>query len=113
MIRDSDECSLIVSLNHVDSSAGYSSPRTSLLYDIQRVHHVSLSLSLSLSLPPSPSPPPGSDTTGIPPIIDILNTLKVPVYAYVLFLVAVGVILSTICLAFNIIYRNKKYINIP
>ena len=49
-----------------------------------------------------------TDRTGIPPTIEVLKAVKIQVYAPVVFLVSVGVILSLVCLLFNIIYRNKK-----
>ena len=49
-----------------------------------------------------------TDRTGIPPTIVVLNVVKTPVYAYMVFLVSVGVLLSLICLLFNVIYRNRK-----
>ena len=52
-----------------------------------------------------------SDATGIPPIVTVINTTKIPVLAYVFFLIAVGVALSVACLIFNIVFRNRKYHN--
>ena len=53
-----------------------------------------------------------TDRTGIPPTIVVLNVVKTPVYAYMVFLVSVGVLLSLICLLFNVIYRNRKLVSI-
>ena len=50
----------------------------------------------------------GSEVTGIPPLIYIVNALKISIYGYVLSLVAIGVILSAVCLVFNITFRNRK-----
>ena len=50
------------------------------------------------------------DRTGFPPIITVLNVVRTPVCAYVVALMAVGVILSLICLAFNIIFRKRKWV---
>lgn len=49
-----------------------------------------------------------TDRTGFPPIITIVNVVKMPVYAYVVVLVTIGVILCLICLVFNIIFRKRK-----
>ena len=51
---------------------------------------------------------PGSEVTGIPPLIYVLNALKISIYGYVLSLVLIGVILSAVCLVFNIAFRNRK-----
>ena len=48
------------------------------------------------------------DRTGFPPIITVLNVVRTPVYAYMMVLVAIGVILSLICLVFNIVFRKRK-----
>ena len=52
-----------------------------------------------------------TDSTGIPPTIVVVNVVKTSVYAYMIFLVTVGVLLSIICLLFNIIFRNRKLVN--
>lgn len=49
-----------------------------------------------------------SDDTEIPPIIIMFTLATAPVYAYVIFIVVVGLSLCAICLAFNIIFRNRK-----
>ena len=49
-----------------------------------------------------------ADSTGIPPTIVVVNVVRTPVYAYMIFLVTVGVVLSIVCLLFNIIFRNRK-----
>ena len=49
-----------------------------------------------------------TDSTGIPPTVVVVNVVKTSVYAYMIFLVTVGVLLSIICLLFNVIFRNRK-----
>ena len=48
------------------------------------------------------------ESTGIPPIINVISVIKTSVYAYVVTLVTVGLILSTVCLMFNVIFHNRK-----
>ena len=48
------------------------------------------------------------ETTGLPPVITVINVLKPSVYAYVITLVTIGLILSIVCLMFNVIFRNRK-----
>ena len=52
------------------------------------------------------------DSRGFPPIIIVINILKVPVFAFVVTLVAIGVILSILCLMFDVIFKNQKSVTI-
>ena len=46
--------------------------------------------------------------TGLPPVITVVNVIKTSVYAYVITLVTIGMILSIVCLMFNVIFHDRK-----
>lgn len=53
-----------------------------------------------------------SDVRGeVPPVVTVINVVKTAVYAYVATLVAIGVMLSLLCLVFIIVYRKRKLVN--
>ena len=45
---------------------------------------------------------------GLPPVITVINVIKTSVYAYVITLVTIGLILSIVCLMFNVIFHDRK-----
>ena len=47
-------------------------------------------------------------TIGFPPVVAVINVIKTSVYAYVVTMVTIGLILSIVCLMFNVIFHDRK-----